>query len=415
MKWIIALYSLQRVAIVVWVLLIAGVIGRVAFSKPGSQSVVPIYRIASERWLRGDDLYADQRPLDLYRNPPGFAAAFVPFSMLPPKLVEISWRLLSASVFLFALGRWTRFGLPRQLTPGETAAVFLLVAPLALASLNNGQTNLIVAGFLLFGAADAAQGRWHAAGLWFAAAAGVKMYPLAIALLVGLISPRRFLPWLVLGCVGFAIVPFVCQRPEYVLDQYRSMKDSTGADDRALAELERAPRDLFLVLRVWFEAPPVEAYSAFKLLVAGGMAVLVWWQARRSAIRTAVLSALNLGCLWITVLGPATETHTYTLLAPTAAIVMVFAYAEKSIIRRVVAIVGYTLLISPVVRDMFPNGVAWQILAPQPIGAMLLLFVVMWDAWRAGKKESGEKNVARAEPGVDMIEVCPTEPRRSAA
>ena len=47
-----------RWAIVVWVALIAGVLLRVAFSSAKSQSVVPIYMLAGDRWWHAEPLYA---------------------------------------------------------------------------------------------------------------------------------------------------------------------------------------------------------------------------------------------------------------------------------------------------------------------------------------------------------------------
>ena len=46
-----------------------------------------------------------------------------------------------------------------------------------------------------------------------AAAAGVKVYPSAVGLLVGLVSPRRVWPWIVAGCVGCIALPFVSKNP----------------------------------------------------------------------------------------------------------------------------------------------------------------------------------------------------------
>ena len=371
-----------RSAAIVWFLLIAGVAGRVAFSKPGSQSVVPIYLSGSHRWLAGENLYAPNPPLDVYRNPPGFAAAFVPFTRLPDKAAGIAWRLLSAGVFLLGLRRWAARGLPRPLSPGETGVLFLLAAPLALPSLNNGQTNLVTAGVLLLGVAAAGGSRWRAAGLWLAAAAAVKVYPLAVGLLVGLAAPRRAFPWLAAGCLAFAAFPFAFREPGYVLDMYRRLAQSTGADDRTFADPARAPKDLFLVLRVWLVAPPVRAYLAAKLLAAAGMAVLVWWKARTASDpRAAATLGLHLGCVWVTVLGPATEVHTYTLLAATAPAAVLAAAGGR--LRFALAALGYLLVISPVVRDMCPNGAAFQGLGPQPVGGLILLGLVIRDALRS--------------------------------
>jgi hypothetical protein len=390
-RWFRPLHPVQRLAVVVWVLMLLGVAGRVAFSKPSSQTVLPIYLNGSERWARGEDVYADQPPLDRYRNPPPFAAAFVPFTLLPEKAAGVAWRVASAAVFLLGLGRWVRHGLPRPLTPAQSGATFLLAAPLALSSLNNGQTNLIVGGFLLLGASAAGAGRWRSAGLWLAAAAALKVYPLAVGLLVGLGAPRRVFPWLAAGCVGFALFPFLCQDPGYVLEMYRHQFAAVGADDRTFAELGRAPRDLYLVFRVWLVPPPPPVYLAVKLAAAAAMAGLVWRTARQTPDpRATAAPALHLGCVWITVLGPATETHTYTLLAATAAAVLLFAFANRresgGRTRLALALLGYALLISPVIRDVFPNGTPFQALGPQPVGGLLILVVVVWNVIRRGRQ-----------------------------
>ncbi|HJZ54665.1 MAG TPA: glycosyltransferase 87 family protein, partial [Gemmataceae bacterium] len=403
-----------------------------ALSKPGSQSVVPIYLEAARAWVRGDNLYHWEPPRDLYRNPPGFAAAFVPFTLLPETGAEIAWRAVGAAVFLLGLGRWVRHGLPRPLTPAETGAVFLLAAPLALASLNNGQTNLILIGLLLLGATAAARQQWRTAGAWLAAAATLKVYPLAVGLLVGLGAPRRLFPWLAVWCVLFAAVPFLLHDPAYVLDQHWSFRATVRADDRTFANLHRAPRDLFLVLRVWFTPPAPAVYLGVKLAAAAGMAGLVVLVVRRTPdMRIAAPLALHLGCVWVTVLGPATETHTYTLLGPSAATVPLFAWADRASYRGkprlVLALLGYGLLVSPVFRDIFPNGTEFQILGPQPVGGLLVLAVVVWDALRTRHPtihpivrsarvavgyphpESAAVFPARAEAGEDMIGVCPTQ------
>src|SRR5205085_12609925 len=133
-------------------------------------------------------------------------------------------------------------------------AVFALGAPLALPSLNNGQSNLILIGLVLHGAAAAARSRDRTAGLLLAAAAAVKVYPLAVGLLVSL-ARRRVLLWLVLGCAGFAALPFLLAPADYVAHQYRRFAEAARADDRHRTGHQVPPRDLYWVLRVYFVAP----------------------------------------------------------------------------------------------------------------------------------------------------------------
>jgi hypothetical protein len=381
----LALHPLQRLAVVAWVALILGVGGRIALSKPGAGSVLPIYLHAAERWSAGADLYAPAWPLDLYRNPPWVAAAFVPLTWLPVKVAALAWLALSAGVFLVALAVWVRHGLPRPPSAAEIGAVFTLAAPLVLSSLNNGQANLILTGFLLLGATAAARGSGPAAGLWLALAAAVKLFPVAAGLLIAAAFPRRVLPWFAVALAGIAVAPFALADSEYVLAQHRGFRDLLTADDRTFADFGRAPRDLFLVLRVWSEPPSREVYRAVQLGTAVamfGLVVLAAWRVREPRYVSSL--GLHLGCVWMTVLGPASEAHTYTMLGPTAAAIAVLAFADRKRpggrLAFGLAAAGAALLVAPVVRDMFPNGSAFQRLGPHPVGGLLVLAAVLIDA-----------------------------------
>jgi len=374
------LHPLQRVALGVWAALLLGVAGRVIVAPARSHTVLPIYLTAAERWERGETLYGAYWPLDVYRNPPVVAAAFVPLRYVPEKVAGLGWRALSAAVFLVGLGAWVKRGLPRPLTPAETGAVFALAALPCIPSLNNGQTNLILAGAMLRGATAAVGGRGGAAGTWLAAAAAVKVYPLAVGMLVAAARPLKVGPWLVAAFVAIAAVPFLLRDPTYVVTEYENFCASVSADDRTFADLGRAPQDLFLFLRVWVGPPPTAAYAALKFGAAAAMAGLVVLAARRTGrAAVAVPLAFNLGCVWITVFGPATEVHTYTMLAPTAALAVVVGITDRrGWGRAVLAVIGYGLIVFPIVRDMLPNGKPVHALALPALGGLFVLAAVVW-------------------------------------
>lgn len=380
--WFRRLHPLQRVAFVMWFWLVVGVSARVAVSKPNAQTVVPIYLDAAQRWQRGEDLYAPKPPMDVYRNPPGIAAGFVLFTWMPERVAGLTWRWLSTAVFLTGLLAWVRHGLPRPLKPWESGTLIALTVPFALPSLNNGQTNLVIIGLLLHGVTAVARGA-NSAGGWLAAASYVKVYPAAVALLVMLVSPKKLAPRFVVACALFAAAPFLFKSADYVAGQYRSFGDAATNDDRTFAGLGRAPRDLYLVFRVWATPPTQQVYTAIKLTVAAGMAVLVLLVWRRTRdLRTVSPLALGLGCVWMTVLGPAVEAHTYTLVGPTAAAAVVFGIADRRWVTAALAATGWALMMSPVVRDMFPNGGPFQAMGPQPVGGVLLLAVLVREAIR---------------------------------
>jgi hypothetical protein len=366
-NWL-ALPLASRWAVIVWAALVGGVLGRVVASKPRSQTVVPIYLVAGQRWVASKDLFEPIPGLDLFRYPPVVAAAFVPFSEMPEKLAEVLWRGLSVAVFLMGLWRFRRT-LATELTPTRAGLLFALAALLVVQALNNGQANLLLAGAVLNGAAAVARGRWWEAAAWFGLAGWLKLYTFAFGLLVGLLHPRQFGPRLLAVTLVGAALPFACQAPDYVLSQYREFVENLGADDRTYANLYRTTRDWAICPRVWFDwNPPPSVRTAVSLVAALAAAGLVRCAASR---RDALFLAILLGSVWITAFGPATESNTYSVLAGVAAYLVVWPNPRPRW-ATAAAWAGYALLAATILRGLSPADWKFQVLGPQPVGTLLL-------------------------------------------
>ena len=374
-----------RVAVGVWVALLAGVSVRVLVQPAAKQSVVPIYLTGGERWLASEPLYPPIPGMDLYRNPPGVAAVFAPLSLLPPKPAAILWRLACWAAYLAGVRSLVRDLLP-PLSAWRQAVVWASAAVLAIPAVNNGQINLMILAAALLGGGAAARGRWWAAAGWLAFAGWLKVYPFAVGLLCVLVAPR-LLGWrlAVAAAVLFGL-PFLLQHPAYVWDRHVEFVHEMKADDRTGegVSILRAPRDWTVLPRVWFDAAvPRTISQPVALTVAAGLAVVVWGANRRSP-GTAVpglsgspfLPPLLLGLLWIVLFGPATEMNTYSVLAPVAGAV---AVSSRS---RWVSACGWVasgLLLTAIVRGSFPSDAPYKLVELQPIVALLLLAgVIGW-------------------------------------
>jgi hypothetical protein len=366
-----------RFALSAWVIVVAAVFARVAFA-PKPPSVTPVYSAAALRWQAGEDLYVPYLftdHWDVFRYPPGFAACFVPLTYLPARVDELLWRSGAIAVFFSGLLFWARRGL--KLNAGKTGGFLLLVLPLALPSLNNGQANILLAGLLLHGTAAAIQLRGRLAGIFLALAAAIKIYPLAVGMLLSCVMPRRLLPWLVGALVAIAAAPFLIAPADYLVGQYQSFARSVGEDERRTVNHPYPPRDLYLLLKNYAVTPSDRNYTLIVLAVAAGMAGVVTVSAWRAGDhRAAVTLALDLGCIWMTVFGPATEPSTYSLVGP--AVAATFLLGPRSSLQFALTLAAYFLLVSPIVRDFFPNGRPYHNMGPQPLGGLLLLFVVLW-------------------------------------
>jgi hypothetical protein len=368
--------SLARLAVLVW----SGVVGFVcvrAAIQPSKHTVYPIFARAGGHWLSGKNLYfpdLSEPFLDPYRYSPLVAAALVPFHSLPDEIGGILWRLLNAAAFLAAWAWWLRSAAPISLTERQIAWLFLLVVPLALNSLNNGQANLLVTGLLLATVTAACHQRWWAAASFMAVATALKVYPLALGLLIAAVYPRRFTPRLFVALAVAALLPFALQRAHFVLQQYQDWFTFLGQDDRKGRELNLAYRDLWLLFRVWQVPVASGVYLTIQLGVAAFCALLcVAGRLRGWSARPLLTTTLTLGTCWMTLCGPATESCSYVILAPALAWALVAGRdAGWTTPVRALSWGCFGLLVAALLAGIGPGAARFHALGPQPLGALLL-------------------------------------------
>jgi hypothetical protein len=370
----------QRLAVTVWVVMLLAVSARVLLTSPRSHTVYPIFAHAGQAWLAGADLYEPGPGLDQFRYPPPAAVAFAPWTVLPERLVNLLWRLGGAAVFLAGLEWWRRAVLPVQLSGRQCGLLYLLVVPLALPTLANCQLNLFLVGLLLAGTAAVASERWTCAAVFVALGAVLKLYPVALGLLLAANHPRKFAPRFALAVVAVMALPFLFQDAGYVAGQYGRWVGNLGADDRLHTTLERCTRDLHLLWRVWWGMPPIGVYRAVQLGGAAAVA-LVCLAARRAGwpARDRLALLFDLACLWMILLGQGAESCTYTILAPTAAGCLL--RGGRGWLGPPAA-VAYALLLATILAGVFPGDWRFQAWGPQPLAALLLLVAVTAEALR---------------------------------
>jgi hypothetical protein len=309
--------SARRAAVAVWTALLLVLCIR-GLHNPRRNSVYPIFAGAARNFLAGADLY---RVADgPYRYSPMVATLFVPFSLWPDSVGGVLWRLLNASIYLAALAWFCRSVLPVSLTSSQHALLFLLIVPLSVGSLNNAQSNPLVLGLLLAGVAAAASGRWNLSSVCVALACLFKIYPVAVGMLLATIYPRRFPGrFLISIAVGLAL-PFLFKPSAYVLTQYAGWFHHLQCDDRQQLPLELWYRDLRLLCHACHVRLGPTAYLGFQMLSAAGIAAgCLWCRLRGWGQRRFLTVLFSLACCWMTLFGPATESSTYMLLAPTLA------------------------------------------------------------------------------------------------
>ena len=187
-----------------------------------------IFRAASRHLIAGSDLYTlyPAEHADLYKYSPTFALLFAPFAFLPLLPAIFLWNALNAGALFIALG----MVLPRRAANVARAIVFLDM----LGSLQNAQSNALVAALIIF--TFAAYERHHTALGSLAAVGGafIKLFPLA-GVSFAIFHPRKVR--VALAVVGSSVLllalPLLVTSPAILRAQYASWR-ALGATDAAI-------------------------------------------------------------------------------------------------------------------------------------------------------------------------------------
>jgi hypothetical protein len=258
-------------------------------------------------------------------------------------------------------------------------------------SINNAQANPMMVGFILAGLAALAQERWKWGVALIVAATFLKVYPVIFALLLLATYPRKTLGSLLMLVGMGLVVPFLFQSPGYVSHQYVKWIENLHADDRMAWDLSVSYRDLWLLIRRAELPISTEVYQLIQVGIGGIVAALCllgrWKRLPTPALLNSVLS---FGMCWIALCGPATESSTYIVLAPTISWILVsFSSTERSVWFKSSVLVSYGLLLSAWLAAIFPNAAIYHSWGSQPLAA-LILFVALgmqhWSACFSGSK-----------------------------
>ena len=254
----------MRVAVILWTVLL-GVMAVRSLLQPNSHDCYkPFYEPAGLNWLHGRDLY--QLKSATCRYSPLVNAMFAPMALLPTPVGALVWRAINAAAFLGGLFWWLRVYAPSTWSRTHYAWVYLLVVPTSLPAINSAQANPLLTGLMLAGVAAAGRERWNWAAIFVAGAVFLKIYPIALALLLIVTFPRRFTPRFLIALVVGAAVPFLMQNPLWVARQHVNWWISLCIDDRTRWAPEIGYRDLWLLIR--FYHLPI-SYSGYVVLQLG--------------------------------------------------------------------------------------------------------------------------------------------------
>ncbi|MBV9488179.1 MAG: DUF2029 domain-containing protein [Verrucomicrobia bacterium] len=378
-------------AIALWTMVLLIVCIRIARLYP-QHDVFVTYVSAGRKWMESQALYSTTRG---FVYSPLVAACFAPFSWFPGWIGAIVWRLLNAATFCWAVSWWLKVGLPPEIPRTAYPLVFLLLLPLALGNINNGQVNPAIIGLLMVAILAAHLKRWTLSAVCIGISAYLKIYPLSVGLLLVLIFPRQLSWRLALVLIVFAALPFLLQQPAYVQEQYQRWFSTRAADDRRM-NMDIAPRDLAMVLKLVHIHLSSHAFMFLQVLAGAALAALCafgrWF--RRWSDERVLTCIFALGSCWMLLFGPATESATYVMLAPALVLTLVQAFYQPTPSwMRFLLSASYAVLLSGLMIDSFAKlRKSVYVMSVQPSATLLfaagaVIWILVSSRWERHRGE----------------------------
>jgi len=390
--------SLKNIAWAVWAVALCFLVAR--FSAGGVHHDYTFndyyafndYVLAGHHWIQSEYLYGNWRGF-IYS--PIVAAFFAPLSILAPALAYLLWLLLNASVFFIGLSALLESNIIPDLKRESFALIYILLVPCALGNLDVGQANPLVIGLLMFALTALRREQWNVAAICIGLATFFKIYPLAVGMLICVVAPRRFIWRLLLVLLVFALAPYLLQHWSYVTEQYKAWVATRASDNRLNYSIKYAPIDLWFLLHVVARLPiSTELYTLIQIATGALIAIYcIWGRWKAWSIQRILSGLFFLVSIWMTLCGPATEAHTYLLMAPALIIALVKSFHDRQSLSLRALVFGaffLQMLHTTRISNLLHTKQAWAFI-PQPLSALLFAaYCLLWllnDSFWADKPE----------------------------
>ena len=320
-----------------------------------------IFKQSFYNLIQGKDLYSAYPDLfwDYFKYSPAFALLFAPLAILPDLAGLIIWNLLNGLALFFAVR-----SLP-HLSDKQKALILWFILIELLTSVQNAQSNGLMAGLVLFTFTALEHKNENAAALFLSLSVFIKLFSGA-AVLLALFYPRKwkFAGYFVLWSVVFTLLPLAVLSPDQLLELYKSWLQLLAADHTVSQGLS-----VLGWLHAWFGW----MVSKYAVVIAGAAVLLLSFLRKNrytdSQFRLLVLASI---LIWMVIFNHKAESPTY-IIAMTGIAIWYFMQPKQSgnFILLLLAFVFISL--SP--TDLFPSAVRRNLVTPYVLKAFPAILI----------------------------------------
>lgn len=306
-------------------------------------------------------LYPDNQ-WDLYKYSPTFALFMGLLAYLPDVVGLSIWNILNAVVMFYAIR-----SLP---LPGKKRSFILLFIFIELlTSLQNAQSNGLMAGSIILANSFLQRGKPQWATLWLVIGTFIKVYG-AVGFCLFLFYPDKikFILYAVLWTILFAVVPMVVISPGILMDQYASWA-------RMMAEDQSQSYGFSVMgwLNTWFGLSGIK-----NVVILVGIALFFLPLIKVSLYKEKLYQLLFLAhvLVWVIIFNHKAESSTFVIAVAGIAI---WHFSRKPLKWRTIWIWIVFLGTCLTPTDLFPPAMRREILVPYVVKAVpvILTWVII--------------------------------------
>lgn len=320
-----------------------------------------IFTSSFHHLVRGQDLYTlySAEHWDLFKYSPTFAAFMAPFAVLPEAVGLLLWNLLNAWVFLLAIRRFP------LLDARGRALMCWFLAPEFLTSVQNSQSNVLLAGLLILAFDLLEERRTAWATLAIVASFYIKLFGIFAAILF-LLYPqrRRALFWSVAWAAILALVPLLFVSAEQLRFLYQSWLHLLSTDHSASTGLS-----VMGWLHGWFHLDPPKL-----VVVLVGAVVCLLPLVRVRSYERAAFRALFLASslVWMIIFNHKAESATF-IIAMAGVAIWYFSQPRRPEDLLLLALAFLLTSMSP----RFPDKPRLEVVVPYVLKAVPCILIWM--------------------------------------
>ncbi|MGD9153661.1 MAG: glycosyltransferase family 87 protein [Gammaproteobacteria bacterium] len=338
------------------------------------QGVSRIYYAAAWRWIHHQSLYDFQNLGWGFVYAPSSAILYIPIAILPLKISEITWRILS--IGLLVLGVY-------KLSKLENAAqqfkcffiVTLVSAWTMLTVVRDGQMHLILTGIIMLGLAAIANKYFWQAAILITLSIALKPTAIVMYLLVLILYPQVRYKLLFASLILILLLLFT-QNFSYVIQQHHaflySLKASIkgGVTSTQWAQLFGA---------IHFYAGyliPTNIQRAIRIIFAIITLLICYAAKKKMSTKQTVWYIYAIGITYLMLFNVRTENNNYIMLAPAIGFMLHNFLTQKKYLLSLLCVI-MTLLLwfnHPLAAWITPHNNIWL----KPTAALAFYLILLW-------------------------------------